>query len=170
MEQPTATIERLYSEDGPRIWTYLRRHVMNRATADELFQETFVVATEKVTALMAADSQRAWLFGIARNLMREKLRRPRRETSMPFPEEHTVPIPEEEDPRLETMKRQIEILPSPQREVVELRIGQELSYAEIAEALAIPIGTVRSRMHNAVQTLRTWATATDCRPSGKTTN
>lgn len=168
MEQPTATIERLYREDGPRIWAYLRRHLMDRATADELFQETFVVATENVTALMAADSQRAWLFGIARNLMREKLRRHKRETPIPFPEEHAGPIPEEEDPRLEPMKRRIETLPSPQREVVELRIGQDLSYAEIAEALTIPIGTVRSRMHNAVRTLRTWATATSYGPTGKT--
>ena len=45
-------------------------------------------------------------------------------------------------------------LPEPFREVLELRLREELSYGQIAQVLEIPVGTVRSRLHHAVQRLR----------------
>lgn len=58
---------------------------------------------------------------------------------------------------MEALRRAIERLPEAQREVLALRLGDELSYAEIAAILAVPIGTVRSRIHHAVRRLRTLA-------------
>jgi RNA polymerase sigma-70 factor (ECF subfamily) len=55
------------------------------------------------------------------------------------------------------MREAIVKLPDAQREVLELRLAHGLSYVEIAETLRIPVGTVRSRMHNAVAALRRWA-------------
>ena len=48
----------------------------------------------------------------------------------------------------------IEQLPALQREILDLRFYHSLSYAEMAEALEVPIGTVRSRLHNAISLIR----------------
>lgn len=58
------------------------------------------------------------------------------------------------DPRLEPMREAITKLPPTHAEVLLLRLQQELSYEEIAQILDVPIGTVRSRLHHAVQQLR----------------
>jgi len=59
-----------------------------------------------------------------------------------------------EDARLEPLRAAIAGLPAPQRETLLLKLQHELSYEEIAEVLAIPVGTVRSRLHHAVLRLR----------------
>jgi RNA polymerase sigma-70 factor (ECF subfamily) len=51
------------------------------------------------------------------------------------------------------MRRAIGRLPPHQRETLQLRLVDDLSYDEIAAVLEIPVGTVRSRLHNAVRTL-----------------
>ena len=95
---------------------------------------------------------RAWLFGIARNILARHYRR-QPESAIEFPTESTA-----EDARLPAMREAITALAPELRETLELRIEQELSYEEIAGVLDIPIGTVRSRLHNAVRRLRTTLT------------
>ena len=72
-----------------------------------------------------------------------------------------VPLPEnlsqdccEDDPRVEEMRQAMSKLPIAQQETLELRLSRDLSYQEIATVLEIPLGTVRSRLHNAVNHLR----------------
>jgi len=60
----------------------------------------------------------------------------------------------QDDSRLEIMRESISKLNPALREIMELRLQSELSYEEIAEALDIPVGTVRSRLHHAVKQLR----------------
>jgi RNA polymerase sigma-70 factor (ECF subfamily) len=55
---------------------------------------------------------------------------------------------------VEAARETISTLEPVQREILDLRFAQSLSYAEIAEALGIPIGTVRSRLHHAVAEVR----------------
>ncbi len=150
----TAELERLYREVGPQVRAYLLHRSGGAEVADELLQETFLAVAENGQALRAARSPRAWLIGIARNLHREHLRRDARRRSVPLAEDQAAPIEAVEDPRLDAMRLAIARLPGPLREVVELRLTHGLRYAEIAEALDIPVGTVRSRLHNAVVTLR----------------
>ena len=68
-------LERIYRECGPGVWAYLRGRSATLHDAEELFQETFLIAASDNAALRQANSQRAWLFGIARNLVREHRRR-----------------------------------------------------------------------------------------------
>jgi len=155
MEQPHSDIERLYRELGPMIWAYLRRQPVAPDEADEILQETFVVVAANPAAVRAAASQRAWLFGIARNLLREHVRRHSRRRSEPLPEDFAAPsAPAGDGEEIEAMRRAIAGLPEAQREVLELRLREDLSYKEIAEVLEVPIGTVRSRLHHAVRALR----------------
>ena len=58
------------------------------------------------------------------------------------------------DQRIGEMRRAIAKLPDEMRETLELRLADDLSYEEIAAVLEIPVGTVRSRLHNAVRKLR----------------
>ena len=58
------------------------------------------------------------------------------------------------DERLAATHEIITSLPALQREILDLRLQHDLSYAEIAEALGIPVGTVRSRLHNALEMVR----------------
>jgi RNA polymerase sigma-70 factor (ECF subfamily) len=157
MGKGDVNLERLYVDVGPAIWNYLRRKLVGRGAAEELLQETFLAAAANPAKLSAAWSERAWLIGIARNLLREHHRRERRQPRPLLDEQSPVVEQAREDEQLQALRAAVARLPDYQREVLELRLAQELSYEEIAEALEIPIGTVRSRIHNAVASLRRWA-------------
>lgn len=101
------------------------------------------------------ESLRAYLFGIARRVSQAAWKRRYREREVIVgdfaPEATASPV---QDDRVEAAREMIAALPPMQREILDLRFSQQLSYAEIAEALEIPIGTVRSRIHNAVNEVR----------------
>jgi RNA polymerase sigma-70 factor (ECF subfamily) len=155
MDERLTMLDRLYREAGPLVHRRLQRWVGSGADADELLQDTFAVAASRYTALTRADSPRAWLLGIARNVARRFHRRVRLRRTEPLGD--LAQPPAEEDARLEEMRRAIASLPPELREVIELRLSEDLSYAEIAASLGIPDGTVRSRLHRAVSSLRDWA-------------
>jgi RNA polymerase sigma-70 factor (ECF subfamily) len=150
-------LERLYLDVGPVVWSYLRRRIADLHAAEEILQEAFLAAMADPAGLDAAISKRAWLVGIARNLLRDHLRRKKHRPWTPDCDASPAFAPPHEDHRLEAMREAIVKLPDAQREVLELRLAHGLSYVEIAETLRIPVGTVRSRMHNAVAALRRWA-------------
>ncbi len=64
------------------------------------------------------------------------------------------------------MRAALEQLTEPHRLVFELAVYQELPYAEVSEVLGIPVGTVKSRMHNAVRALRDILAEEDERDAG----
>jgi RNA polymerase sigma-70 factor (ECF subfamily) len=144
-------LEQLYQEMGPTLLGYFRRQTALAPAAEDLLQDTFVRALKRIDRLQAAVSQRAYLFGIARHVGIDALRRLRPLTDLP----PDVPdAAKSEDDRLELMRHAISELPEGQREALLLKLHHDLSYLEIAEVLAIPVGTVRSRIHNAVLRLR----------------
>ena len=119
--------------------------------AQDLLQETFIQAIRSKDKLSKVSSPRAWLFGVARNLAMNTIRR--RPSVVPLPANLSQDCPPP-DPRVERMRQAITKLPIAQQETLELRLARELSYQEIATVLEIPLGTVRSRLHNAVGRLR----------------
>ncbi len=146
------------------VFSVLMRVVRRPEDAEDLAQETFV---RVYRALDRYDPERpftAWLFTIASRLAIDHLRRKRVPTislSQSEPgssEERTIEIP---DPGLQpdevTSHREeqsranelIDSLPEHYRIVVVLRHQQDLSYEEIAEALQLPLGTVKARIHRA---------------------
>ena len=130
---------------------YLRRIVGDQQLAQDLLQETFLLAIRSKAKLADVSSPRAWLFGVARNIAMNTIRRSPPLVSLPANLSQDCPQP---DPRIERMRQAITKLPAAQQETLELRLTQELSYQEIATVLEIPLGTVRSRLHNAVGRLR----------------
>jgi RNA polymerase sigma factor (sigma-70 family) len=141
----------LYREHGPALLAYLRRAFGAYLCPEDLLQDTLLQAAREPAGLARAASPRAWLFGIARHVGLRAARRRKAAVALPT----DVPVrTADEDPRLEPMRAALECLPPHLRETLELRLRAELTYAEIATVLEIPVGTVRSRLHEAVQRLR----------------
>ncbi len=112
-----------------------------------------------LTSLSRFDTERPlrpWLLRITRNLVHDRWRRRRNRTEVALTEE-ILAEPESVDPerRLERLERQrlvwreLAALPEDAREIVLLRDYRDLTYAEIAEVLGVPLGTVMSRLHRA---------------------
>jgi len=165
MDDPMSRLEQLYVEHGPALLRYLRRSFGGALAPEELLQETFLQAVRQADRLAQTASPRAWLFTVARRIGITALRR--RRSTVVLTESVEAPAPTDEDARLEAMRRAIAALPVAQRKTLELRLHDELSYAEIAEVLNIPVGTVRSRVHHAVGKVRKMLLAEDD-ASGKT--
>jgi len=122
--------------------------------AEDLVQETYRIAFERWRTLRDPAACRAWLLRILRNLHVDELRRSRRLVPLEG-EASDVPAPPSlGDPEraalarlsLERVERALARLSSDSRWLFSLREIEGLSYAEIAEVLAVPIGTVRSRL------------------------
>lgn len=152
MNGPINRLRLLYAEHAPALLRYLVRLTGRRDTAEDLLQETFVQALKGLERLDAATSPKAWLFAIARHLGINA--RQRRRVLLPLSEDLAVRPDRELASRREDVREAIAGLPDKQRETLQLRLGDGLSYEEVAHVLGIPVGTVRSRLHAAVKALR----------------
>jgi RNA polymerase sigma-70 factor (ECF subfamily) len=150
--QRAADVEQLYRESRQALTAYFVRRHRSTHSAEDLLHETFFQVMRQVDRCCAAASPRGYLFGIARHVSANAWRQ-----AGPLSDDGVslaslaVPQP---DPRLAAAREIIARLPPLQREILDLRFQHDLSYAEIAEALGIPVGTVRSRLHNALGALR----------------
>ncbi len=149
MDDTPQLLERHYIEIGPSILAYFRRRTGTASAADDLLQETFLRAWRQRDRLQVAVSPKAYLFGIARHVGLDALRRQHRMEPLDA-ESLVVDEQDARDDRLALVRSAIAALPEMYREPLRLKLQHELSYVEIAEVLEIPVGTVRSRLHYAV--------------------
>ncbi len=135
----------------------------DRALAQDLTQETFLRLLRTISHYEYPRPFKPWLYAIATNLARDHYKRA--DTQHTFDDiDDTLPFADHEPAQLEDSlfmdaemrrtARALNDLPDFQREVVTLRYQQELSLAEIAEALNIPVGTVKSRLSIGLRRLR----------------
>jgi len=131
--------------------------VRNAADAEDLVQETFLRAYRAFAGYTPDTNIRAWLYTILYRVRADHYRRIGRspQTVELIEEGPAVPAPQE---RLaqgqEEVARALAALPESFRAAVVLRDIQEFSYDEIATILAVPIGTVMSRIHRGRSLLR----------------
>ena len=157
--------------EGP-LFNYARKMLGNTADADEVFQETFLRVHLHRKRFWGGSRFRPWLYRIATNLCKDRLRYRKRRPEIPVSalrgsdEAHAFdPLarhaadamqPDEAAAARELAVRMGTALAalSVKHRAVFLMAHQEgLSYAEIAKALRIPVGTVKSRMNKAVSQL-----------------
>ena len=141
----------------PRLRRYARALTGDDGEADDLIQDTLERALARLAQWRDGDSPRKWLFSILHNLhvdgLRRKSRRPPHVGLDSVGVDQSAPAADGASGR--DLDRALQLLASEQREVV-LLVGLEgLSYAEAAEVLAIPIGTVMSRLARGRGRLRT---------------
>jgi RNA polymerase sigma-70 factor (ECF subfamily) len=140
------------------VYAYLARRV-GRERAEDLAASTFMAAFERRHRFRpAADSARPWLLGIATNLLRNERRSERRGFEMVMRLSRGVRRPDapSDDDMIGQLAPLIAALDPDQRDVLLLHAWEELSYEEIAVALGIPIGTVRSRLARARGNVKRW--------------
>ncbi len=145
-------LERLFTESAGDLTSYFtRRHGMGEWVQD-LVQETFLQMARGLRDGRELDCARGYLFGIARRLSMAAWSE--RVNVVPLDAETNEVAAPVDDDRILAARETISALEPVQREILDLRFAQGLSYAEIAAALSIPIGTVRSRLHHAVSEVR----------------
>ncbi len=135
------------------------------ALAEDLVQETFLRVLRSIAQYRYPRAFKPWLYTIATNLGRDHYKRlaVRKTVSMTDnmlnrPDLQSGAAPEAVAVALDEVahvKAALADLPEHQREVVMLRYYQELALSEIAEALNIPVGTVKSRLSLGIKRLRT---------------
>ena len=158
----------------PRLRRYARALVGDRAAAEDVFQEAFLQVHQSIGSFDLERTFRPWLFTIAANKGRDYLRKKGRQRTVDlsapvstsgspgdegagttFVDLMQIDIPgpdqaldsKERDQRVQEA---VQSLPFALREILLLSYFQKLSYAQIAEELQIPLGTVKSRLHAAV--------------------
>jgi len=141
----------------PRLRRYARAMLGDRAAADDLVQDTLERAWSRLAQGRPGSDLRAWLFGIMHNLRVDQLRRGGlATTSLDEEEAATVPVRATQTDRLEMMDLESALrqLPEEQRQILLLVALEEMSYADIAALLGIPVGTVMSRLSRGRERLR----------------
>jgi RNA polymerase sigma factor (sigma-70 family) len=126
---------------------FLRRLTANHADADDLAQETFVFAWEHIARFDPARPFRPWLFGIAWRKHREGKRGWIRRLTRQGHAAQDLPTVFQPDPGLRLdLAKATAALPPEQRAALLLCLACEFTHAEAAEALALPLGTVKSHV------------------------
>ncbi|HKW25355.1 MAG TPA: sigma-70 family RNA polymerase sigma factor [Terriglobales bacterium] len=158
----------LYRTHQAAIYRFARQMTGEAALAEEVTQEVFLTLMREGRSFNARRGLlRAWLYGIARNCIRRCLERERLYVGLDSEEreENTadlLPDPCVPDDGLaglgsretvEQVRRAVLALPAVYREAVILCELHELGYAEAAQVLGCPVGTVRSRLHRARELL-----------------
>jgi len=157
--------------DGPAFTElFRRRHTVvfrfalhmtgSVSTAEDVVQDVFlIVMRDAVRYAAGRGAVVAWLCGIARNCVRQRMERDRRLAPLESwggqepasdkggPMDALAGLLRTE--RIESLRRAVQSLPVPYREVLVLCDLQEMTYEDAAKALECPVGTVRSRLHRA---------------------
>jgi RNA polymerase sigma factor (sigma-70 family) len=140
----------------PRLRRYARALAGARDEADDLVQDTLERAWSRLHLWHGVADMRAWLFGIMHNLHADAARRPRLAT-VPLdddtPEPQAAPAPHDRLALLD-LQSALDALPIEQKEVLLLIGLEDMSYADAARTLGVPIGTVMSRLSRGRERLR----------------
>ncbi len=161
--------QEIVSQYKESMYAFLRRFLNHADLVDDVFQETFMQLYVSRDTFDLSKPLRPWLFTIAANKAKDALRRRQRVDStnlgsMFDNEEHSIEDvlntldhddhrPYDDLIREETaaqVKRVVARMPAKLREILILAYFHKLPYAEVAGILRIPVGTVKSRLHTAV--------------------
>lgn len=159
---PTATFEDLALPLFDQLYNFARWLTQDSAEADDLVQETYVKALRGFSSFQVGTNFRAWIYRILRNSFLSS--RTGLKNTVVFDEEDHDSIPATDSPTPESLlidqadremlHQALQELPVHFREILLLCEVEEMSYQEISETLAIPSGTVMSRLFRARRALR----------------
>ena len=157
-------INRLIEEYGKKVYNFCLRLCKSTYDADDLYQDTFLKAMEKISSIDENNNPGAYLCSIAVSLWKSKLRKEKRRQEiapvMPIEEEIAlIPTDGIEEGILKRefyaeIKTAVSELDDNLRQCVVLHYIAKMSLAEISQTLQIPEGTVKSRLHTARSLLK----------------
>jgi len=150
-------VEQLVAAYYEPLYRYAFRLSGSPQEAEDLTQETFCQAQNKLGQLRDESRAKAWLFSILRNAYLHRVRAGKQEHRVPFdslgdiPDRPTEPLPEVDPAQLQ---KALAELPEAFRTPIILYYFEDFSYREIAEQMSVPLGTVMSRLARAKGFLR----------------
>lgn len=147
--------EQIYTAFHRPVYAFIYRYTRDEPFSVDIVQDTFLrLQTHKHQYVSSKGTLKSYLFQIAYRLMVNKLNRRKKWRSLlPFlvPSQECTLHPAEKL----TVQQAVSGLPDLQRAVILLYYYHDLPQKEIADILHIPLGTVKSRRHQAIQTLKT---------------
>jgi RNA polymerase sigma-70 factor (ECF subfamily) len=142
----------LYDRLSPGLYGYLCRMLGDRHRAEDVLVVSFTKLSR--SNLDGPGNVRAWLYRVATNECYKWFRK-NREIGLADGQQETADKDEPRDLIREMrIRRALDGLPETHRVVVVLKFYERMSYQEIAEVLCLPLGTVKSRMHDGLERLR----------------
>ena len=156
-DRNNANLQRLIDDHLDAVYRYAFRLTGNVQDAEDLTQQVFLLAQQRLEQLRDGDRARGWLFTILRNSFLKTVQR-----TQPVPATNigvnleSVPAKHESGQAVDSAELQaaMDELPAEFRLVLAMFYFEECSYREIAEKLDLPIGTVMSRLARAKGHLR----------------
>ena len=139
------------------LWQYVRRMTGRDDEAQDLLQEVWLRVIRGIARLRDGSRFRGWLFGIARRVLMDRLRREYAAPPAADVDLGDVPAAAEvldREADLMLLESALAGLPAIERDVLALFYLRDLSLAELADALNVPVGTVKSRLFRARRLLR----------------
>jgi RNA polymerase sigma factor (sigma-70 family) len=138
-----AGLETAYDCYAPGLYAYCRSLLTEPADAADAVQDTFIIAAGKLSALRDHDRLRPWLYAVARNECRRRLRSassasPLDEAAWVTDEPTNLGADLEQAERREVVWSALAGLTPSEREIIELNLGHELDGADLADALGVP--------------------------------
>ncbi len=158
-----AALQALFVHFAPLIKSWLVRSGSSPSAADDLVQDTFVAAWHKAHQFDPSRARlAAWLFTITRNLRVDRMRRPGESwSSLDDAAVDEIPAPDRAaDDVLSARQRELRVrwalsqLTPDQRRLLQLNFYEDKSHSAIATELALPLGTVKTRLRRAATLLR----------------
>jgi RNA polymerase sigma-70 factor (ECF subfamily) len=145
-----------------RLFRYLVRLVGDETVAEDVFQQAWLQAAERIGRYNASRPFGPWLFAVARNLALDELRRHRPASLDETGEEPPAAAGPDADPFAHALARQrgtrvteaLSTLPPLDREVLGLRFGEDLTLPDLAGMLGVPLPTAKARLYRALARLR----------------
>lgn len=156
-DRAVPNIAELVDEYHRAVYRYAFRLSGSASDAEDLTQQAFLVAQQKLDQLRKPESARSWLFTILRNCFLRDRRRPTPLLAGSLGLNiDSVPaeVPRESDIDTELLQEALNELPEKSRLILVMFYFEDCSYREIAKKLDLPIGTVMSRLARAKGYLR----------------
>jgi RNA polymerase sigma-70 factor, ECF subfamily len=147
-----AAFEELFQRYREPIYGFFRRRLHSQERAEDLTQDTFVAVIRGLLKYEPKAHVRSYLYGIALKVLANERRKLARDLNR-----HAVDCEPVADDPLDSavwVRQAMEKLDDSEREIVMLREYEQLTYAEIAELLHIPVNTVRSRLFRSRMVLK----------------
>ena len=150
------TFADLYRETFRDVYAYVATIVHDRSAAEDVTAQTYERAYKKRRSFDARrGSERAWIFGIARNAALDELRRRKRTATLyADPPDEVLVAHDEVAIRRATVRAALERLDARDRELIALKFHGGLSNAELAKVLGTSESNAGTRLHRAVTKLR----------------
>jgi RNA polymerase sigma-70 factor (ECF subfamily) len=144
--------EQLFARYRGSLYGFFRRRLHGDERAEDLMQETFLAMIRAAERYEPTALVRTYLYGIAMNLLAAERRRCAKDS--PAGKESPEPATREATDSVLWIRQALDKLDESEREILMLREYEQLSYAEIAELLNMPVNTVRSRLFRSRMALK----------------